>query len=132
MTKTTKGRINLSANIRESLALAQKVHEKHRADGAASILGELDDLDWAVTGPTIDPCLAKHEEAESLSRQAEEAYRIRDAMLADINEIVRASKNILKGKYTKNPKALGDWGFTVDDTPKAKKTIQKIQDPVRI
>lgn len=123
MAKLTKGRITISANPREGLALAKKVYEKHLADGAASPLGDLDGVSWAVSGPKIDPCLAKHEEAEKLSRQAEEAYRQRDAMLSEITDIVRVSKNLLKGKYSKNPKMLGDWGYQVDDTAPAKKPV---------
>lgn len=121
MGRRTSGRIEISANVTEGLKLAQKVYDKHLADGDRSILTELDGLDWAVVGPTIAPCLADHTQAEALSKKAEELYLKRDAALVTITEIVRASKNILKGKFTKNPKALGDWGFTVDDTPKAKK-----------
>ncbi|UAY52477.1 hypothetical protein [Ferruginibacter albus] len=122
MATKTKGRVVLSTNARESLKLAENVYTKHQADGNASILLSLEDgLDWAVTGPKINTCLAKHEEAEQLAKDAEKAYRDRDAMLTEINGIVIASKNLLKGKYTNNPKALGDWGFVVDDTPKAKK-----------
>jgi hypothetical protein len=121
MGRRTTGRIEISANAEEGLDLAQKVFDKHLADGSRSILLELDGMDWAVVGPTIAPCLADHKEAEALTKKAEELYLRRDAALVSITEIVRASKNILKGKFTKNPKALGDWGFTVDDTPKAKK-----------
>ncbi len=121
MGRRTSGRIEISANATDGLALAQKVYDKHLADGNKSILLELDGMDWAVVGPTIAPCLADHLEAEALSKKAEELYLKRDAAWATITEIVRASKNILKGKYTKNPKALGDWGYTVDDTPKPKK-----------
>lgn len=121
MGRRTTGRIEISANVIEGLKLAQLVYDKHLADGARSILSELDGLDWAVMGPKIAPCLANHKEAEALTKKAEELYLKRDADFAGIQEIVRASKNILKGKFTKNPKALGDWGFTVDDTPKPKK-----------
>lgn len=121
MGRRTSGRIEISANVTDGLALAKKVYEKHLADGARSILAELDGLDWAVIGPRIAPCLANHQEAEALSKKAEELYLKRDTDMAPIMEIVRASKNILKGKFTKNPKALGDWGYTVDDTPKPKK-----------
>lgn len=121
MGRRTTGRIEISANVTDALTLAQKVYDKHQADGSKSILSELDGMDWAVVGPTIAPCLANHTEAEALSKKAEELYLLRDAAMVTITEIVRASKNILKGKFTKNPKALGDWGYTVDDTPKAKK-----------
>lgn len=121
MGRRTSGRIEISANVTDGLALAKKVYDKHLADGDRSILAELDGLDWAVIGPRIAPCLANHQEAEALSKKAEELYLKRDTDMAPIMEIVRASKNILKGKFTKNPKALGDWGYTVDDTPKPKK-----------
>ena len=121
MAKQTKGRIKISASPREGLALAAKVYKKHLADGKDSLLNSLDGYDWSVSGPKIDPCLAKHEEAEELHKKAEEAYRVRDASLGEIVKIVRASKTILKGKYSKNPKMLGEWGFEVDDTPKQKK-----------
>jgi hypothetical protein len=121
MGRRTTGRIEISANVTDGLKLAQNVYDKHLADGNRSILAELDGMDWAVTGPRIAPCLANHTESEALTKKAEELYLKRDADFAAITEIVRASKNILKGKFTKNPKALGDWGFTVDDTPKPKK-----------
>jgi hypothetical protein len=121
MGRRTSGRIEISANVTDGLTLADKVYKKHQADGDRSILKELEGLDWAVIGPRIAPCLANHVEAEALSKKAEELYLLRDADMVQIIEIVRASKNILKGKFTKNPKALGDWGYTVDDTPKAKK-----------
>ena len=118
---TTKGRVVLSGNPVHSLDLAQLVYDKHQSDGAASLLLSLEEHDWAITGPKIAPCLAKHKEAEALSKAAEEAYRVRDAMLTEINAIVKDSKTLLKGKYVNNPKKLGEWGFVVDDTPKAKK-----------
>jgi hypothetical protein len=121
MGRRTSGRIEISANVSDGLALAKKVYDKHLADGDRSILKELEGLDWAVIGPRIDPCLANHKEAEALAKKAEELYLQRDVDMGPITEIVRASKNILKGKFTKNPKALGDWGYTVDDTPKPKK-----------
>jgi hypothetical protein len=121
MGRRTTGRIEISANVTDGLELAKMVYNKHQADGDKSILKELDGLDWAVIGPRIDPCLATHKEAEALSKKAEDLYLQRDADMGPIMEIVRASKNILKGKFTKNPKALGDWGYTVDDTPKPKK-----------
>ena len=121
MGRRTTGRIEISANVTEGLKLAQLVYDKHQADGVGSILAALDGMDWAVIGPRIAPCMTNHTEAEALSKKAEELYLKRDADFATITEIVRASKNILKGKFTKNPKALGDWGFIVDDTPNPKK-----------
>ena len=121
MAKTTKGRIAIPTNIVENLQLASKVYEKHQKDGASSILNNLDDMDWNTTGANVDLCLQKHLEAEELKRKMEEAYRTRDLYLPQINELLRASKGLLKGVFNKNPKKLGEWGFSVDDSPKVKK-----------
>jgi hypothetical protein len=120
MAKTTKGRVLIPQNVEESLKLAQKVYEKHKSDDN-SILKNIDSMDWAVIGPKISECLQKHTEAEELKRKMEEAYRDRDLVLPEIVEILRVSKSLLKAAYSKNPKKLGEWGFTVDDTPKTKK-----------
>lgn len=121
MAKITKGRIEIPQNIEENLSLAKKVFEKHLEDGNTSILHGLDGMDWKVTGSKIEECLKQHLIAEEHKRKMEEAYRERDLVLPEIQEILRASKSMLKAAYTKNPKKLGDWGFTVDDTPKVKK-----------
>jgi hypothetical protein len=120
MAKTTKGCVLIPQNVEESLKLAQKVYEKHKSDDN-SILKSIDGMDWAVIGPKISECLQKHTEAEELKRKMEEAYRDRDLVLPEIVEILRVSKSLLKAAYSKNPKKLGEWGFTVDDTPKTKK-----------
>jgi bifunctional DNA-binding transcriptional regulator/antitoxin component of YhaV-PrlF toxin-antitoxin module len=124
MAKTTKGRIVIPKNVEEHLTLAQKVFDKHQTDGNTSVLNTLADLDWNVIGPKIANCLTKHHEAEEYRRKMEEAYRERDLVLPEIEEILRASKSLLKAVYTKNPKKMGDWGFSVDDTPKPKKNQQ--------
>jgi hypothetical protein len=124
MAKTTKGRINIPKNVEEHLALAQKVFDKHQLDGKNSVLSTLADLDWNAIGPKIANCLAKHREAEECRRKMDEAYRERDLVLPEIEEILRASKSLLKAVYTKNPKKMGEWGFSVDDTPKLKKNNQ--------
>lgn len=121
MAKTTKGRIAIPQNIEENLQLASKVYEKHQKDGASSLLNNLDDMDWNVDGANVALCLQKHLEAEELKRKTEEAYRTRDLYLPKINELLRASKGLLKGVFAKNPKKLGEWGFSVDDSPKVKK-----------
>lgn len=94
------------------MSLAQKVFEKHLADGDSSLLHNLDGMDWKATGAKITECLRKHQEAEDCKRKMEEAYRERDLTLPEIQEILRASKSLLKASFTKNPKKMGEWGFT--------------------
>lgn len=121
MAKTTKGRVAIPRDVPGALALAAKVYKKHLDDGSKSPLSQLEDHNWDVTGPKIALAQAKHEEAEKLKEQMEQAYRDRDAYMPDIVDTTNASKTLLKGKFSKNPKRLGDWGYEVDDTPKAKK-----------
>ena len=123
MPKITKGRISIPRNIEENLNLAQKVFNKHLNDGSTSLLLTLDGLEWKEIGPKIETCLKKHIESEEYKRKMEEAYRERDLVLPEIQEILRASKSLLKATFSKNPKKMGEWGFTVDDTPKVKKKV---------
>jgi len=122
MTKLTKGRVVISPNFKETIDLAQKVYAKHQADGLDSLLNDLDGDDWAVSGPLITPSLELHNQAEEMTRKAEDLYRQRDAKFASVKSALITSKNLLKGRFSKTPKRLGDWGFEIDDTPPVKKT----------
>ncbi len=115
MDTASKGRIRIYTNVRHSLELARKIFEKHKSDGDHSVLAALDGFDWEATGPKIGFCLDKHKEAVNLTKTAEEMYRQRDAVLAEITDIIKASKSVLKNKYTSCPEKLSEWGFLVYD-----------------
>jgi len=123
MPNTTKGRVLIPRNAEDLLKLAQKLVDKHQADGAKSELNNLDEekYDWEKLAPTIPTCLALHNKAEKLKAEMEQVYRQRDALLLPIDFHVKGSSAYLKGKYSTNPKKLGEWGFSIDDTPKATK-----------
>ena len=114
MNSTTKGKIRIYTNVRHSLELAKMIYEKHRSDGERSVLLSLDGFSWEATGPKISFCLEKHKEAISLSKSAEEMYRQRDAVLAEITDIIRATKSVLKNN-TLSPAKLHEWGFVLYD-----------------
>jgi hypothetical protein len=80
------------------------------------------DNNWEVTGPKIATCRQNHQKAENMKQQMEIAYRERDKVLGEIEEIVRNSAALLKGIYRNTPKKLSDWGFEVIETTAAKKT----------
>jgi hypothetical protein len=126
MGKLTKGRVVISPNFKDTMDLAQKVYNKHLADGVSSLLKDMDGDDWAVSGPLIAPSLVLHNQAEELSRRAEELYRQRDASGAKVKSALITSKNLLKGRFSNNPKKLGEWGFEIDDTPPVKKVKPKL------
>jgi hypothetical protein len=115
MNTTPRGRIRIYTNVRHSLELAKKIYEKHRADGEGSPLSSINGFSWEATGPKIGFCLEKHKEAISLSKSAEEMYRQRDAVLAEITDIIRASKSILKSNYNTSHEKFSEWGFVLYD-----------------
>ena len=81
----------------------------------------MNDYSWAEDGAKIATCSADHANAVDFKKKAEDAYLRRDLNLKQLKKIVRNSASILKGVNGKNPKATGDWGIEIDDTPKAKK-----------
>ncbi|MBI1224722.1 MAG: hypothetical protein GC192_05760 [Bacteroidetes bacterium] len=121
MTKTTKGRINLAKSPEDILAQTKKVYDKHVADGATSALKTMEDYDWDVSGPKIAIAQGHHDDALRYKGLMEEAYRERDVLIPELNEINRASAAQLKSMNRKNPKRLTDWGYEVDDTPPVSK-----------
>jgi hypothetical protein len=118
---TTKGRVQMPRNPKESFELANKIYAKHLADADASPLDQLEDYSWDNVGPTVQNGLDFHIKAEELKGQMELLYRQRDAIFKNVDGINKASGAYLKGKYPKTPKKLTEWGFEVDDTPHAKK-----------
>ena len=51
MANRTSGRIVLSTNPKENLALAELIYQKHLALGATSPLLIIEGVDWTVAGP---------------------------------------------------------------------------------
>lgn len=121
---TTSGRIAISRNLGKMLDLAAKVYSKHVADGDTSQLKVLEGDPWSAVGPTIEPALAKHNEAEKLKGQMEAAYRERDLLIPPIEAALKSSRNLLKALNTGNPKRLSEWGFEVDDTASTPKNAK--------
>jgi hypothetical protein len=117
----TKGRVVKPRNTKEGLELAAKVYSKHLNDGNTSDLHALDGYSWDITGPEISKALAYHHRAEELRAEMEAQYQLRDLAFGTIQSITNASAAFLKGKYSKNPKKLGEWGYNVDDSAPVKK-----------
>ena len=111
MNTTTKKRIRVYINVRRSIELARKIYEKHMEEGKNSPLISIDGYNWDATGPKIGFCLDKHKEASHLNKSAEEMYRQRDSVLAEITDIIGATKLLLKNKYYLSPEELKEWGF---------------------
>lgn len=118
-------RVLIPRNPTELLKLAEKIYTKHTTDGATSALNALGDKNWTDNGGKIASALSINDQAKQMEKDLEELYRQRDLLVAPILSTVKASRTLLLGKYSENYKKLGDWGFVVDDTPKAKKQAIK-------
>ena len=55
-----------------------------------------------------------------LAKQAEREYRARDAAMPGVTQALRDARDLLLVANRDNPKALGDFGYEVDDSPEAK------------
>lgn len=111
-------RVVISKNVEELLKLAKAVLKKHQALGKDSPLSM---LRWGKVGPSIDKAIEQHKLAEKLRRDMEKAYESRDRKIPAIKDIMRRSRDLLKGIYRGEMRKLGDFGFTVDSSPRRKK-----------
>jgi len=111
-------RIIIPYNFLKREKLLKDIYEKHIAEGANSALK---DFDVAGTAAIMDEAREHHDSAEEKSKAAEDAYEKRDNCVQPTVKEVRHWAKFLKLKYADNPHELGNWGFVVDDSPKAKK-----------
>ena len=121
---SNKVRVVVSRNAVELLELGKKIYAKHTELAGSSPLNMMQSHKWEDNGPRVANALELHSKAEEYKRLAEEAYRERDLLVAEIDESVKASRDLLLGVYRDNPKQLGQWGFEVNDTAKAAKKAE--------
>ena len=115
-------RIVIPENKSELCTLAAAIKAKHTALGAGS---PLKDMKWDDLGPAIDEASGFDKSAKQLAKDAEKATGEREKRMPKVSQAVRSARDILSGLNADNLKALGDWSFTVDDSPQAKAKAQK-------
>lgn len=113
-------RVETVLSVPEALTAADTLAKKHAADGAASPLSTLTEVDWPTFSNTVSMAMAKHQEAEGYKLKMEQAYNERDMHMKTINNTLSLSRQLLKAVHASNPKRLGEWGFKVHSTPKNK------------
>jgi hypothetical protein len=64
-----------------------------------------------------------HEQAKQLAKDAEDATEDRNNEWLPVVEHLRSIGAFLMALYNNNPKELGNWGFVVDDSPRAPKVV---------
>jgi hypothetical protein len=114
-------RISIPTNPADRLTLGASIYAKHLADGDASPLKSIISNSWESNGPKVATGLEHHKQAEVLKDQSDLAYRKRDLDLSEVDESIKASRDVLLGIYRDNPKELLQWGFSVSDSPRAAK-----------
>ena len=114
-------RVSIPANPDDLIALSKSIVAKHAADGAGSPLAALNMADMGAKTTTAD---TQNQASDKLYRDAETATQNRDIALGSskstqgtVNYYVSSVRDMLLGLYKGNEQKLGDWGFTVDQSP---------------
>lgn len=117
-------RIPIPVNPDDQITLAKAVLAKHKALGAQS---PLSGLDMAAFEAQLTIADAQNVLAKQLARDAEAATQARDGALGSpkgpevpgtVKFFLRAGRDALAAVNRGNEKKLGDFGYTVDDSPR--------------
>lgn len=111
-------RIEVPRNPKEKIELSRRVFDADRSLGNTS---PLKFLNWTSQDANIAKALELHNKAEVLTRELEKIYKERDTLLVVIDDLVKQSRDVLKGIYRNEPFKLGEFGFNVNSTPQKPK-----------
>ncbi|MES2731090.1 MAG: hypothetical protein V4714_05050 [Bacteroidota bacterium] len=116
-----KPRIEIPANPKELLELAQSIYNRHLTLAGTSPLLVMNTPNWTTLGETVAPALLLEKQAKDLEKELKNVYEQRDLLLKPINGAVKASRDLLMGVNSQNPAKLGEFGFIVTDSVAPKK-----------
>lgn len=111
-------RIEVPRNPKEKIELSRRVFDADKSLGSSSPLAF---LNWTSQDANIAKAIELHNKAEVLTREIEKIYKERDALLVVIDDLVKQSRDVLKGIYRNEPFKLGEFGFNVNSTPQKPK-----------
>ena len=120
-----KARVGIPINLGELIDLCVSIGKANTKQGAASPLSI---LKWDKISPMIEEADELDDKIVELSRELEKLTQRRKTLVekADgLGDFARQARDILTGVYRNEMKKLGDFGFDVNDSPKAKKTAEK-------
>lgn len=109
-------RVAIPTNPKELLDLATQIYQKHTQLGTESPLNALVSHNWNENGAKVTDAATLNKQAEELKRQSEEANGKRNLLLADIENSVKASRDLLQGVYRETPRTLSQYGFNVTES----------------
>jgi hypothetical protein len=118
-------RVPLPTDPSESIALLKKVKKTHDELGTDSLLNG---LKWGEISPALAVADEKDGLSDDLRKQGEKATEARDAKMPVVTDALRSARDVLLGLNRDNPRVLGDYGFTVDDSPRAAAPAAKAKD----
>lgn len=104
--------------------LLKDIKKRHDTLGATSPLNPFlvqNDIDMAADLADTIEAEKKHDKKEQAKRDAEMYSEKRDNLFDPVMENMRGIGQYLKGFFVNNPKELGHWGYTVDDSPRKPK-----------
>jgi len=119
-------RVEIPTNPTELIDLADKVYKKHTELGTESPLNAMASHKWSDNGAKVAQAAALDKQAQDLKKQSEEAINKRNALLPDIENSVKGSRDVLQGVYRETPRTLAQFGFEVIESvhAAAKKTSE--------
>ena len=121
-----KPRIEIPKNPDDLIKLLEKVTTKHEKDAANS---PLKDLEMSPFKSLTAEAKKQHSDGEDFRKKAESCTQARDLALGTGRKAVEKGtalfillkiRDTLMGRYKGEEQKLGDWGFAVDASPKAK------------
>ena len=118
-------RIVIPKDVENYRKLIQNIKKENDKQGDASVLK--DETNNINQGEKDMAAAEQLEiEAEELRRQAEEKTEQRNQLWKKTTlDNERGWRKTLEGKYIKAIHKMGDWGYNVDTSPKAKKPVPK-------
>jgi len=119
---TDGGKINSPAAFIDRSLAFNSFTEKHNSypAGTSPLQPYLDQQAIDLTGDAVfvSAALSNNNDFVTAAQQSENETELRNQLWQPVLEHIKTIGNFLMKLYSNNPKALGAWGFVVDDSPK--------------
>jgi hypothetical protein len=121
--KKHNARIEIPLNPSLLIGLLVAIKAQHVKLGEKSPLAV---LDWAEHGPLIDEAAIADAKLSDLNKETEKLSERRKVLVTGaLGDFVRSCRDVLTGAFRGELRQMVDFGFNVDDTPRAKKAADE-------
>ena len=118
--KKQNARIEIPINPSQLIALLVDIKAQHEKLGKNSTLSV---LDWEENGPLIEEAAAADTKLDGLNKEVEKLSERRKVLVTGaLAQFVRSCRDVLTGAFRGELRQMVDFGFSVGDTPRSKKT----------